>query len=708
MSQEQDPVVLDVPVHIAYVGLDPANVDEDQLLDALPKERTPIVEAVTGTTGMPTHQPVTYRFSYTFHEASDAFTEGFFEAALDASEKGRPNEWLVAYDRDGPQRLCDACLGVPGLEEADDMLYLDARATEAWAMDNRADHGLAFEPEAVTILLLDGEGSGHLPTDTYHSWRFDDGFDHSKVPKEGMAPSVPAPIEAFEEGHVAPFHTPKDTLTMRAWGGASDLLWLDLTAAPTMYDHQPRAPVEDWTDDPLWELEGDAEAITENLGRNLGDFLQLRVARDPIYPVDAFERFHTPIMVFVEEGAMENPQTGLGVDLEAWVPQEDIERSLGSLMPWVDIEAPVTFHTLPEDDPEMSQAIKEAKAYGNPSQVSAGYIKSYVRDNWEDYVPEPEEGTFVMPQFYYFFNGPYTFWGVSSAGGWADGDAQGHPWAIFNHFFDLCVREDIVPCSKATIGFRNLTILPLHEAGHELGLTHTKDTVDLDDDGWNQWRVNWLWDSMFSQMSYRHTYMQFDHWDERFMAISHATDLIHRAEASGDAEAKDAAAEAREHLSNGAWLEAVEAAQAAAQAAGEGLEPASSPVEELLVDTQVEVPASQTLIGSQNLGILGLPAPMLMDEEGVTSASVPFHVPEDAEHVRIHYEDAVPEDAGTFKSSWAVVVGPDGTQRGFLSEDYEDEVVLKSHWRGAGDHELRVHQYSGTPGLYDVSIAVAR
>lgn len=699
-------VHIPIEVHLVLAGVDPAKIDQDALLAELPTEHVPLVEAPTGTTGEIIEHPVHYTFTYTFHQAPEAFVTGMAEAALATAEEGRPNGWLVAYDQDGPNRICGACTGLAPVDERlglpDDILYLDAFATERWVLDNLAAHGLDFGRAGVTILLFDGEAGGHLPTETYHYWRFDDGMGHSDVPKTGLAPTVEPPVEAFLEGHVAPYHTPKDTLTMRAWGGRENVLWLDLTAAPSPYDITPRRPLSDETDPPLWDI--DPRTAGTNAGKNLADFLLLRVARDAIYPVHAFERFVSPIHVFIEEGAMENPDLALGVDLEAWVPEADIERSIARMMPWIEVETPVTFHFLPQDDPAMADAIKQAKLYGNPTTVSAGIIKAFVRDDWDAYVPAAEPGDFVMPQFYYYFNGPYTFWGVSAAGGWADGDAEGKPWAIFDHFFDLCIRTDVVPCTKATMGFTNLTILPIHEAGHELGLTHTKDRTELDEEGWPDWRVNWLWDSMFSQMSYRHTFMQFDHWDQRFVATAHAVDLIAKTEARGGD-----ALEARAALTEGRYLDAVDAAWAAYRAAeSEGLEALSFPdVTEEVTGLTVEIPASASVVSGTNLGILFLPAPAFVPEP-LAMAVHTFEVPEDASHVRIAYEDVMPVAAGAHKQVFAVVLGPDGSYRGSLGEAFEDEVVLRSHWRGAGAHELRIYQSAGVLGVYDVEIAIGR
>ncbi|MGQ0536687.1 MAG: DUF4398 domain-containing protein [Methanobacteriota archaeon] len=713
---------LDVPiaVHVVRVGLAAGVVDEATLLPLLPTERRPVVESVSGTTGTPTFQPIVYRFSYAFHDAPADFAKALFEYALTTGDAGRPNAWLADYDREGQRRLCSMCSPVD-LDEAKDVLYLDALKTEDWIRENRAGAGLEFGPGSVTIFLFDGEGAGVFPTDTYHYWRFDDGHPYSAVPKTHLAPTVEPPMGALDIIETPPFHTPKDPISMRAWGARYDFVWLDLTAAPSAYDFTPRRPREDWTDPPLWDLADDPAKLHENLGMDLSDFLQIRVGRDPIYPVRPFTRFLTPIHVFVEKGAQENPQTGLGVDLESWVPQADIEESFRLVMPWVESEAPVTFHMLPEDDPGMDEALRLAKRYSDPTLVAAGVVKSYVRENWDAYVPPAAPGEFVMPQFYYYFNGPYTFWGVSSAGGWADGDAWGRPWAIFNHFFDLCVRATTFPCSKSTIGFKNLTLLPIHEAGHELGLTHTKDSVNLNEESWPEGHTNWLWDSTFSMMSYRHIYMRFDEFDQRFLALSHTMGYLEEAHAALEAgsgepaagRARDAMDEARRLVAAGDYVGAVTVAREAARLAREAstlqsfgdvvLDP-----DEDLVELQLTVPASQSLVGFMNLGVAVVPNPADLDAAGASYAATKVDVPEDARYVHLKYKDANPQYAGTFKQSFAILLGPEGDYRGGLFESFEDEVYLTSHWRGGGPHELRVYQFAGTPGLYDVAIGIGR
>lgn len=713
-------VEVQIPVHVVLVGVEPDLLDPPQLRSRLPTERIPIIESVTNTTGTPTLQRVRYTFTYEFHDAPTAFTDGFLRYALANGQLGRPNAWLVDYDAKGPKRLCSNC-PTPALDRAKDILYLDALKSEAWIQENRAQHGLEFEADAVTFFLLDGENAGVFPTNTYHYWRFDDGMGHSKVPQTQTPPTVPPPIEALGPIETPPFHTPKDPISMRAWGGRWNFVWLDLTAAPSAYDYTPRRPYETATDPPLWEARANLARLHENLGRDLADFLHIRVARDPIYPVTTYNRFVSPIHVFVETGAMENPRTGLGVDLAKWVPRSDIEESIRLAMPWVEVSTPVTFYFLPQDDPGMDETLRSAKRYGDPSLVSAGIVKSYVRQQWSRYVAEAQPGEFVIPQFYFYFNGFYTFWGVSTAGGWADGDAWGRPWAIFDHFFDFCVRATTVPCSKATIGFTNITILPVHEAGHEIGLTHTKDAVEFDNAQWNRHVINWLWDSTYSTMSYRHTYMRFDHFDQRFLAIAHATAYLERAheqirKVSDRAQAYAAyetGLHARSLLDGGDWVEAVRKAEHAEFLARDNRlpeHPAAAPyhAEIPVLDQRLIVPASRTGVGSPTLGLTVLNNPSNLDATGASYASTNFEVPADATYVHIKYRDANPLYLGTFKDSAVVVLGPDKSFRGSLTEDFEDEVYLTSHWRGAGVHELRVYQLSGTPGAYQVQVTLGR
>lgn len=704
-------ITLEIPVHIVLVGVEERFIDRAGLEAALPKDRVPLIESVSGSTGTPEYQRVRYTFTYRFHTAPPEFVRGLFEFALTTSESGRPNQWLVDYDANGPRRLGSA-------DAPKDIHYLDALRTEDRIEESRARHGLAFEPNSVTVFLFDGEGAGVFPTDTYHYWRFDDGMGHAQVPKTEILPGVEPPLGMLDLVETAPFHTPKDPISMRAWGGRWNFVWLDLTAAPSAYDFTPRRPAEDWTDPPLWDVRNEPARLNANLGRDIADFLQIRVARDPIFPVEPFERFTTPIHVFVDAGTLENPATPLGVDLARWVPRADIETSLALLMPWVESRAPIRFYDLPEDDPGMFQALADARRYGDPTLVSEGVVTAYVRDHWDAYAPATTPGEFGVPQFYYYFNGPYTFWGVNSAGGWADTDAWGRPWAIFDHFYDACIKTDPLPCTKGRVGFQNLTLLPLHEAGHELGLTHTKDMSVLDEAQWTKGLTNWLWDSTYSLMSYRHVYMRFDHWDQRFLAVAHAVGYLERAHAAREnASAEDRAAseraelEARELLARGAYVEGVLRARAAAEHAG-----ASAPERLFAREERPErvelfrlvVPASRNVYGTPTLGLARLPNPLGLGLEDVTYATAGFVVPEDAPYFHVTYRDVTPAHAGAFRASGVRILGPDGSFRGQMTDSYEQERYFTSHWRGAGVHELRVYQSSGTAGLYEVEVGIPR
>lgn len=693
-----DPVVIDVPVHIVRVGLAADAVDERALLDILPAERLPIVESVEWTTRELRHLPVLYRFVYAVHDAPEGFVDAFFAKAQEHATVGRPSQWLVDYDCAGEQRL-GGCAPVAALAQPADVTYFDVMPVEEWLLANADEFGLDFGPNAITILLLDGEGSGRLDPTSYHYWHFDDGMGHSDIPQSGLAPTVRPPA-VDEDEHLPRYHTPKDPTAMRAWGGRGNMVWLDLTAAPSAYDFAPRWPVESWEDPPLWDVT--PQEAAENVGRDLADLLALRVARDPIYPVTAFTTFTTPIHVFVEEGTQENPDLGRGADLEAWVPEEEIRASLQRLMPWATVNVDVMFHMLPADDAGMSEAIKRARAYGSPSHVSSGYVQAYIVDHWDEYVPKAAPDEFVMPQFYYFFAGPWTFNGFGGAGGWADGDEEGRPWIVMNHFFDLCTRTDVAPCTKNDLGLVNITLLPLHEAGHELGLTHTKDFVEIGDEG-AEWRINWLWDSMFSQMSYRHTFMEFDHWDRVFIATSHAADLIERTESlGGDAR------EARRLLAEGAHADAVQAGwRALREAQASGAAAAAAGAREDLVDVTLEVPASVAIVPGSNLGVAYVANPLALDGiEGVSYRAVSFDVPEGAREVRVAYEDVTPLALATGRSSFVDVHDPAGARVGGISRDFEGSVVLRPADLPAGTWEARVYQWSGTPGLYRVSVSV--
>lgn len=688
-----EPVVVDVPVHLVRVGLAPEALDERALLDLLPNERLPIVESIEWTTREIRHMPVLYRFRYEVHDAPATFVDAFFAKAQEHATAGRPSQWLVDYDCAGPQRL-GGCAPVAALAQPADVTYFDVMPVEEWLLANAAGYGLDFGPDAVTILLLDGEGSGRLDASSYHYWHFDDGSAHSDIPQEGLAPTI-RPPEVDEREHLPRYHTPKDPTSMRAWGGRGNLLWLDLTAAPSAYDFAPRAPYDTWEDPPLWDVS--AQEAAKNVGRDLADFLALRVARDPIYPVTAFTTFTSPIHVFVEEATQENPDAGRGADLEAWVPEAEIKASLERLMPWATVNVDVMIHRLPTDDPGMSEAIKRARLYGSPSHVSSGYVQAYIVDHWDEYVPRAAADEFVMPQFYYFFAGPWTFNGFGGAGGWADGDAEGKPWIVMDHFFDLCTRADVTPCTKNDLGLANLTLLPLHEAGHELGLTHTKDWMELTEEGAES-RINWLWDSMFSQMSYRHTYMEFDHWDRVFLATAHAADLIERTEAAGGD-----AREARALLREGRHQDAVAAGWRSLRAAGDAA--ADERAVQVLAEVQVEVPASTDIIPGSNLGVAYLSNPLAPGGiAGVSYRAVPFDVPAGARAVRVEYEDVTPLALAAGRSSYVEVLGPDGETVGGIYRDFEGGVVLRPREIPAGTWEARVYQASGTPGLYRVAV----
>ncbi|HWG89584.1 MAG TPA: hypothetical protein VNZ52_01925, partial [Candidatus Thermoplasmatota archaeon] len=569
---------LEVPVtmNVVLVGTGD-RIDPEKLRPSLPETRPLYNLQEFGITRTVDLEPVQLRLTWQFHQAPEAFAQAFFAAAKNASFEGPAPRFLVNYDATSGQNrlehsLVDGLYGTPLAAVAppsgQTITYIDAPTLEQWVQDHRAEYGLTFPGAEYTLFVVDSYTDGYLPQDTYHYYYFDDGTIDADLtrPKPWAARTGP---ETRTE-----FHTPKDPTSNRGWGGGWNFAWIDLGAAPSWMDYTPWVPPfeDDNVDHPIWDLKDDPAKLHRNLGRHLGDAALVKILRTPIYDFEYRPKWFFPVHVFVESTAVSGKNTPVyGVDVETWLIKENIERAYRDLAPWINTTVTVEYHYLPQDDPGMAQAVRMSEAYGNPTVASAGVIKQYLRDNWAKYVPEVDEDTRVFPQMMFFLDGIYTFWGLNQGGGFADADAWGRPWVAFNHIFDVCVKPEQVPCTKATKweGAGSLDLLVIHEGGHHVGLTHARDTGILDlENHTDEYYANWFWDSTWSVMTYRHQNPGFDQYDRDVTARGHvgwslnlAVKRIDALEAAGVnaaevAAARQGIAESEALLLQGKWQEA--------------------------------------------------------------------------------------------------------------------------------------------------------
>lgn len=722
---------LPVTINVVAVGFDGRLAAEELLKDA-PATR-PVFNQGEAGAQMALHlEPVQYRLTWKLTEAPEAFAQALFAEAQKASFEGPAPAYLVQYDSESGQMrlpqspiaqtpLAGTPLAALGQTEDARMTYIDVIPVQDWIQEHRGEYGLAFPEPEYTVFLLDSYTNGYLPQDSYHYWYFDDGTIDADLDRAGaFGPGGPA------LGYDGPdeFHTPKDPTSNRGWGGGYDFAWIDVGAAPSWLDDRPWVPPfeDDNFDHPIWELTDDSAKLHRNLGRHLADFALVKILRTPVYDFEWVEKWVFPVHVFVEEAALSNhPVPYAGVDVQRWLIPERIEKAFEDVAPWVDAEVTVAYHFLPQDDPGMWEAVETAKRYGSPTIASSGVIEDYVRNNWGKYVPAEEEDTRVIPQFFFYFGGAYTFWGPNQGGGYAAGDGWGRAWAGFDHVFDVCANQGqnlqgscFGTKAQKWEGDGTMDMLVIHEGGHHIGFTHARDTAVLNEEGYPEYAANWFWDSVHSVMTYRHQNPRFDVYDEDTLARGHAGDTLNRTAArlaadgvpdAARATALDGIARAEGLLREGRWQDAARAGIATWKAlravAGEGPE-APPTVAESFGDRPLFA-VSPGIGGS--FGPVPMPVPVPQPDTPLNYFVTEVEVKEGAEYLHMAFRDLRPQ-AGALRFAYLVLLTQDDELAGFTGNDIFSESFVTHFRAGPGTYRAVLVTNGGLASEYDVTLDV--
>lgn len=639
-------------------------------------------------------EPLQYELTYMFHEAPDDFAKELFAYAGTQSVLVDPDAALEAYDRAGPQRICEPASTpmlppavVPVQDSCRPVQRIDASSLETWIADHRSEYGVEFGGAGYTVFLLDAYTKGYLPTDTYHQYGIDDGT---------LDPGVKV---------------------QRAWGGGHDFVFLDVSAPSTGQDLHPWGnysrsgadPVAQIEDRPIWDYSGstgrEMGVFYENQARNIFDAARILWARHPIYPFEYAEKYVLPMYVIIDPNAQANPDSPLArfraVDVEAHTEAETIRRAFQELAPWAEVELQLKFIYLPDDDPALAAAVVDAKSRYN-NQVDYGILKKYFRENWDTYVPTIE-GARVYPTFAMWLEYPST--GIFA---YSDGDEYGRSWGVFFNAADayLCPRAGYPVCAiedrfynDDTSWWRLWNAILVHELGHSFGLTHTHDAPGIDEDGYTTYTLNWLWDSTASVMTYRHAIPTFDQFDKDLLLRAHTVTLglaVREAGSDVPQEASKMAEEALATLSSGDWQAAFDLAREAFKASGLALKEESFGTPGEPRTTTVQVPVSSAPLSGS------IPLFLPVTYEGVDYAELPLEVPDGAVAMLIEYrEAAAPTHRGW--GAYAAIENDEGAVTGLWNNGY-DKVVLKNLDRCTGGCFIRLYGYSGSNLAYDVTV----
>lgn len=699
--------VVDLPIHVVSVGFE--SFSESHLL-ANAKTPLPPFKIMRATkTGDLGPEPLQYRIQYKVHEAPEEFAVELFAYAKTVSTKAPPDQFLADYDRLGRYRICSqdssAALGPQpawdpakyartsdhhGPANCDHIDRIDAGKVEQWIADNRARFGLEFAGPGYTIFILDSYSKGYLPRDGYHQYFIDDG-------------------------------TPNPSLqNMRAWGGNYDFLFLDVGAAPNPYDVVPwgiytrtQIQLTRIVDLPIWAFDKyDRKTFYQNLGRHVYDATRMLWARNPLYGVEYAERYVLPIYLLVEPQTHGNP-SGIvskvrSANLEQQTDAKLVRSAIQSLVPWAEVEVDVQARYLPDDDPDLWQALQDAKSRSRASAVDYGVVRKYLDENWDRYVPTVP-GARVYPTFALFTEYP-----TMGRLAFADSDKIGNAWGSIINIADmaLCLRPEQMICfpeddfggEKTWVQVWNSALV--HELGHNFGLTHPHDTGGLDASKFITYERNWLWTSTASVMSYRNSLTTFSTFDKEWLWRNQATALALRVldRPSAPDESRALAERALQEIQRGEDWAAIELARAAFHAERLAFEPEFLGTPGTPTTTLVRLPMGRAPLGQvpEQIEIPLFPS-LPLPVRGVNFDDVSFEIPEGASAMEIEYREVDwPTHAHWSAEAW--VVNKTGVLVTVLDYNAHDKLVLLDFKRCETGCRVRVTAYSGVNLAYEVTV----
>jgi hypothetical protein len=229
-----------VPVRVVFIGYRPEQLNMAEFKGWLPATYKPVVRYPQsyGLQGRDTG--LLYEFRYSFEFKGPKFTDGFFDALSSMGRRGRRTLFQQLYN--------DQINNV--LDVADDVLYLDAPAVEAWL--NRNDNR-GHDP-GYTIYFVNWYGR---PDFKFHVYEKTDEPDPDTRHNFGL----------------------NESRRIIGWGGSSGRIWFhDLSAGPEAWTGSWNVDDEDLDGDgfydsritPIWEYAEGGYALPEWLGNDLG------------------------------------------------------------------------------------------------------------------------------------------------------------------------------------------------------------------------------------------------------------------------------------------------------------------------------------------------------------------------------------------------------------------------------------------------------
>ncbi len=477
----EDPLLdADLTIHVVFVGFAPESIDTGAILTQVPPEYQPrdwgrswiFTPTADGTFPM----NILFRLQYEFHNASEEFATGLWATANASSRELPPTQYLTDYDTNsGMNRLGGG-----------QVQTIHVTPVEQWIIDNRAAHDLAFDEPQYTIFLLDSYTKGYLPKSEYHYWEY--------------------PVQTW-----GPDEKRRD---MRAWGGNSTFMMLDVGAAPSDKEGGDTAT----KDPPIWHFgptpattygeTGGWDVFNQNLGIDIATFVQAQFVKTYIYK---------PIRgpVYVSNNIFVLDRSQLEPDLVAQLDFTGILDAMRTYMPFVPWDGDHKILYLPEDDPGMYAAMVEARGRYAGAAYKTKTIINYIDQHPEKYARGPEGWTQMRMNLYVLPRGA-SFEVPGIINGFALPTSDGKSWGCFGWTNDV-YEYGTTPEQVSFFLYQ----VDVHEVGHSIGLTHPWNSV-VNSVGEYDYAPSHISDKSYTIMSYRMRSFGGDEFELRSQARAHA------------------------------------------------------------------------------------------------------------------------------------------------------------------------------------------
>jgi len=467
LAQSSPKREVSIPVKVVFVGIDPSTVDTSYIrFDAnLPSTSYEVVYYP-----QPNLTGVVYNVNYSFTFASDSYKSKLVSYLKSIErEKTARNPWFFTYVAEP-----DGYVSTRFFRST--YAAYDANQVEFWIYSNQQELG-GFPSDGWTIMLLNFT---ELPSYDFKDWKDFIG-SYRQAPPNGTAHYYSVEYGDSDLGYQLRY---RDFMT--AWGGVNRFWFYDLSAGPSFQNYPEDIPIQIALKDNNIDLHSSygRSWFTEYVSDYIYQATVNLVTPWFLYPPLYSEKYSFHVHVFDNRTSSEKSQ----VDIRSTIDADKVKQAFEDLIPYSKINVTVDIQDLAKY-PDLQNVIdsnyKYADSYtmgvefASPQQfrmVDARPVYEYLQGNMQIFEPDyhRDRSEFTVPVYAFAFSNETYFawsykWIVEPFGGIALNDIA----LVGASQYDFTRGEYISPSQPGKgLGFTHDVI---HEAGHNLGLTHPHD-----------------------------------------------------------------------------------------------------------------------------------------------------------------------------------------------------------------------------------------